>query len=68
MDQEEAASAVAVDQVAVSAAVIVPADLGADPDQAVSTDHIITIIISSHFSVSVDPTMVTDMAEVALVD
>ena len=74
MDQEEAASvAEAVDRAVASAAVIVPVVLEAalvtvDPAPEVSTDHIITIIISSPFSASVDPTLVTDMAEVALVD
>ena len=68
-DQEEAASAaVAADRAAASAAVIVPVDLGADPDQAVSTDLIITIIISSPSSDSIDPIMDTVIAEVALED
>ena len=47
---------------------IVRGDLVADTDPADSTDRIITIIISSPFSDSIDPIMDMVIAEDALVD
>jgi hypothetical protein len=59
---------VAADRAAALVVDIVRGDLVADTDPADSIDRIITIIISSPSSDSIDPIMDTAIAEVALGD